>query len=93
MTCHQPERYGYLVIDQGDVLIMDQNEPCVYNKVSGSMIIILILYVDDILLKSGYVFCLNGGVVSLKSSKHDIVVDSTTKFECIVALGATKEVF
>jgi len=62
-------------MDQGDVLLMDQDElvtyswnlrfdetvkqygfiknedePCVYKKVSGSMIVFLVLYVDDILL-------------------------------------------
>ena len=72
---HVPERYGYLITDQGDVLLMDQDElvtyswnlrfdetvkqygfiknedePCVYKKVSGSMIVFLVLYVDDILL-------------------------------------------
>ena len=72
---HLPERYGYLITDQGDVLLMDQDEPltyswnlrfdetvklygfiknedepCVYKKVSGSMIVFLVLHVDDILL-------------------------------------------
>ena len=75
MIHHLPERYGYLITDQGDVLLMDQDEPvtyswnlrldetvklygfiknedepCVYKKVSGSMIVFLVLYVDDILL-------------------------------------------
>ena len=30
--------------------IKNEDEPCVYKKVSGSMIIFLVLYVDDILL-------------------------------------------
>ena len=29
---HQPERYGYLIIDQGDVLLMDQDEPVTYQE-------------------------------------------------------------
>jgi hypothetical protein len=27
---HLPERYGYLLTDQGDVLLMDQDEPVTY---------------------------------------------------------------
>ena len=30
--------------------IKNEDEPCVYKKVSGSMIVFLVLYVDDILL-------------------------------------------
>jgi hypothetical protein len=47
---------------------------------------------DDFRSQSGYVFCLNGGAVSWKSSKQDTVVDSTTEAEYIVALSAAKEV-
>ncbi|XP_058751499.1 secreted RxLR effector protein 161-like [Vicia villosa] len=47
---------------------------------------------DDFRSQSGYIFCLNGGAMSLKSLKHDTVIDSTTEVECIVALNATKEV-
>ena len=36
-------------------------------------------------------FYLNGGVVSLKSSKQDIVTDYTTKAEYIAASKASKE--
>ena len=35
------KRYGF---------IKNEDEPCVYKKVSGSMIVFLVLYVDDILL-------------------------------------------
>ena len=39
----------------------------------------------------GFVFCLNGSVVSWKSSKQETVADYTTKFEYIVASDAAKE--
>ena len=41
--------------------------------------------VEDSKSQSGYVFCLNGGAVSWKSSKQDIVADSTTESEYIAA--------
>ena len=41
--------------------------------------------IEDSKSQLGYVFCLNGGAVSWKSSKQDTVADSTTESEYIVA--------
>ncbi|KAK9011646.1 hypothetical protein V6N11_044492 [Hibiscus sabdariffa] len=46
---------------------------------------------DDSRSQSGFVFCLNEGAVSWKSSKQDTVADSTTKTEYVKASEATKE--
>ena len=46
---------------------------------------------DDFRSQSGYVFCLNGGAISWKSSKQPTVADSTTEVEYIAASDAAKE--
>ena len=47
----------------------------------------------DFRSQSGFVFYLNGGVVSWRSSKQDTVDDSTTKSEYIAALDTAKKLF
>ncbi|KAL4353630.1 hypothetical protein GQ457_06G014170 [Hibiscus cannabinus] len=39
-----------------------------------------------------FLFCVNGFVVSLKSSRQDTIADSTTEAEYIIASEAAKEV-
>ncbi|KAJ9557532.1 hypothetical protein OSB04_012146 [Centaurea solstitialis] len=46
---------------------------------------------DDFRSQSGYVFTLNGGAISWKSSKQDTIADSTTGSEYISASDAAKE--
>ena len=46
---------------------------------------------EDSKSQSGFVFCLNGGAVSWKSSKQDTVADSTTESEYIEASEGAKE--
>ena len=46
---------------------------------------------DDSQSQSGYVFTINGGAISWKSSKQETVTDSTAEAEYIAASGATKE--
>ena len=46
---------------------------------------------DDSKSQSGYVFTLNGGAVSWKSSKQETTVDSIIEAEYITAFKATKE--
>ena len=47
--------------------------------------------IDDSKSQSGYVFTLNSGAVSWKSSKQETTADSTTKSEYIAAFEAAKE--
>ncbi|XP_031270036.1 secreted RxLR effector protein 161-like [Pistacia vera] len=46
---------------------------------------------DDYRSQSGFVFCLNGGAVSWKSSKQSTVADSTMEAEYIALSDAAKE--
>ena len=46
---------------------------------------------DDSKSQSGYIFTLNGGAVSWKSSKQETTADSTTEAEYIAASDAAKE--
>ncbi|KAJ9553210.1 hypothetical protein OSB04_017255 [Centaurea solstitialis] len=46
---------------------------------------------DDFKSQSGYIFTLNGGAISWKSSKQDTIADSTTEEEYIAASDAAKE--
>ncbi|KAJ9552657.1 hypothetical protein OSB04_016702 [Centaurea solstitialis] len=46
---------------------------------------------DDYRSQSRYVFTLNGGAISWKSSKQDTIADSTTEAEYIAASDAAKE--
>ena len=46
---------------------------------------------DDYRSQSGYVFCLNGGAISWKSSKQETIAGSTTEAEYITASGTAKE--
>ena len=47
--------------------------------------------IDEAKFSLGYVFTLNGGVVSWKSSKQGNIADSTTEAGYIAASEATKE--
>ena len=47
--------------------------------------------IDDRKSISGYVFTCNGGVISWKSSKQNITVDSTTEAESITASDVAKK--
>ncbi|KAJ9565636.1 hypothetical protein OSB04_001602 [Centaurea solstitialis] len=46
---------------------------------------------DDFRSQSGYVFTLNGGAISWKSSKHDTIADSTIEAKYIAASDVAKE--
>ena len=46
---------------------------------------------DDSKSQSGYVFTLNSGAVSWKSSKQETIIDSTTESEYIATSEAAKE--
>ena len=46
---------------------------------------------DDFISQSGFVFCLNGGFVSWRSSNLDTMANSSTEVEYIAASDAAKE--
>ena len=46
---------------------------------------------DNFRSQSGWVFTLNGGAITWKSSKQEIVADSTCESEYIAASEAAKE--
>ncbi|KAL0446195.1 UNVERIFIED_CONTAM: Retrovirus-related Pol polyprotein from transposon TNT 1-94 [Sesamum latifolium] len=48
-------------------------------------------YKDDYRSQSGYVFILNGGAISWKNFKQNIVADSTTEAEYIAAAETAKD--
>jgi hypothetical protein len=58
----------------------------------GEKELVVLGYTDDSKSKSSFVFCLNGGAVSWKSSKQDIVADSMMETEYISASESAKEV-
>ena len=47
--------------------------------------------INDSKSQLSYVFTLNGGVVSWKSSKQETTTDSTSESECIAAFEVAKE--
>ncbi|XP_052882259.1 secreted RxLR effector protein 161-like [Gossypium arboreum] len=47
---------------------------------------------DDSRSQPGFMFCLNGGAMSWKSSKQDTMADSTIEAEYIATIEAAKEV-
>ena len=49
-------------------------------------------YHDDFRSQSGYMFCLNGGSISWRSSKQDTMPYSTTESEYITVPDTAKEV-
>jgi hypothetical protein len=53
---------------KGFGFIQSEEEPCVYNKASGSYVVFLILYVDDILLIENDIPMLEVAKTSLKNS-------------------------
>jgi len=47
---------------------------------------------ENFISQSRYVFCLNGGVVRLNSSKQEAIDDFTTEVEYIATSSAAKEI-
>jgi hypothetical protein len=53
---------------KGFGFIQSEEEPCVYKKASGSSVVFLILYVDDVLLIGNDIPMLEASRTSLKNS-------------------------
>ena len=64
---------------EGELVISGYIDACFYSNL------------DDFILQSGFVFCLNGGAVSWRSSKQDTIADSTTEAKYIAASDTAKE--
>jgi hypothetical protein len=63
---------------KGFGFIQSEEEPCVYKKASGSSVVFLILYVDDILLIGNDIPMLGAAKTSLKNSFSMKDLDETT---------------
>ncbi|GJS08477.1 retrotransposon protein, putative, ty1-copia subclass [Tanacetum coccineum] len=66
------------------------DEPCVYQKASGSNVTFLILYVDDIIIMGNHIPSLQSAV-GWKSSKQSTTAMSAIEAEYIAALEAVME--
>ncbi|KAK8696354.1 hypothetical protein V6N13_001490 [Hibiscus sabdariffa] len=49
--CRVLERHRFLIITPCDIILVDQDEPCIYKKTSGSVVSFLILVAVKIILK------------------------------------------
>jgi hypothetical protein len=80
--------FKYLIRTKGMFLVYGREEELV---VTGYTDASFQTDQDDSNSQSGYVFTINGGAVSWKSSKQETVAYSTTEAEYIAALEAAKE--
>ncbi|VFQ85135.1 unnamed protein product [Cuscuta campestris] len=96
-----PLRYGFLVSDEAvkNILKYLRNTKDAFLVYEGEEEPKVVGYTDasfqtdrdDYKSQAGYVFCLNGGAFSWKSSKQDTTADSITEAEYMAAAEATKE--